>query len=826
LKSVKLNNLLIVLLFLFLGIGTLHAQYTKITGVVTDAATKSPIPFVNVYLEGTSVGATTGFDGHFAIKTKVKADTLLISYIGYQSQRFPIRQGSFQNLKVALVASNVELSAVDIHPGENPAHVLLRKVIAHKPVNSGYNLDAYEYRVYNKVQMDANNITDEFRNRRVFKPFKFIFDNVDTSTINGKSYLPLLLSESVSNYYFRSKPEVKKELITASRMSGINNESVAQFLGSMYQNINVYDNYIRVFNKNFASPIANFGLRTYRYYLIDSANIDGHWCYQMMFKPRRKQEATFTGELWIADSSFAVKRISMKIEKVNLNFVNAMAINQEFDLVDGKYWMLRRDNFVVDFNIVENSKKVTGFFAHKTTIHEDIIVNKPYPDEFYRTATTVEVDKSAWNKSNEYWDTARSEELNDEEKMIYKTVDTVTNMPIFRTYYDVIAMLVSGYYNVGALDLGPFYKVYSYNDVEGHRFRIGGRTSNKLSSRYRLYGHLAYGTLDERFKYGIGAMIIQKKNPRRAIDVFYKNDVEQLGASVNAMSTDNILSSLFRVAPNDKLTMVEEYRFGYEYEWFNGFSNTLTFRHRMVSPLQDQQFEIYPNPTAPAQLFNHITTSEIELKTHFAYRETFFFDKFNRKSLGTKYPTINFYYTYGIPDFLDGDFEYHKVRIAMKQRFNIMGLGYSKYIVAWGKTWGKLPYNLLEVHPGNETYVYDEFAYNGMNYYEFISDEYGSLAYSHHFQGLFFNHIPLIRKLKWREVIYGNVLVGTLSAENRSYSKFPDVTQSLTAPYYEAGVAIENIFKIIRIDFGWRLSYLEHQNVKPFRVRFNLSMDF
>jgi len=824
----RLSFRIYILMFsiILLGANSLQAQYTKITGIVTDATSNEPIPFVNVYLEGTSVGATTGFDGRFAIKTKVKADTLLISYIGYKPQRFHIKKGTYQHFKVKLVSTNVELSAVDIHPGENPAHVLLRKIIAHKPENSGYNLDAYEYRVYNKAQMDANNITEDFKNKAVFKPFKFIFDNVDTSTINGKTYLPLLLSESVSNYYFRSHPEVKKEVIIASRMSGINNESIAQFLGGMYQKINIYDNYIRVFNKNFTSPIANFGLRTYRYYLIDSATIDGHWCYQLMFKPRRKQEATFTGELWIADTSFAVKRVSMKIQNVNLNFVNAMEINQEFRLVDSTYWMLHRDNFVVDFNIVEKSKKVTGFFGHKTAIYENIIINKPHPDEFYRTATTVEVDEDAWGKSDAYWDTARSEELNDEEKMIYKTIDTVTNMPIFRTYYDVISMLVSGYYNIGAVDIGPFYKVYSYNDVEGHRFRIGGRTSNTLSDRFRLYGHLAYGTLDDRFKYGLGALIIQNKNPRRALDIYYKNDMEQLGASINAMSTDNILSSILRVAPNDKLTMVEEYRIGYEYEWFNGFSNTLTFRHRMVSPLMDTQFELFPDPSGPPKLLNHITTSEIELKIHFAYRETFFFDKFQRKSLGTKYPRLNLWYTYGIPNFLDGDYEYHRLQIAMRQGFNVAGLGRSNYIISWGKIWGKLPYNLLEVHPGNETYIYDDFAYNGLNYYEFISDEFASFAYSHHFQGLFFNHIPLLRKLKWREVVYGKMLLGSLTDENRNYSTFPSVTHKLTEPYYEAGVAVENIFKILRVDFGWRLSYLDAPNAKRFRVRVNLKMNF
>ncbi len=820
-----LKQIPIFILFILFGISG-NAQYTKITGTVIDSISKEPIPFVNVYLMGTSVGATTGFDGRFSIKTKVKADTLLVSYIGYTPRKIHIRRGVFQNFDILLQTSNIELSAVEIHPEENPAHILLRKVIANKEKNSGYNLKSYEFRVYNKVQMDANNITEEFRNRKVLKPFEFIFDNVDTSTINGKSYLPLLLSESVSKYYYRSSPEIQKEEVIAARMSGINNESVAQFLGSMYQKINIYNNYIRVFNKNFASPIADFGLRTYRYYLIDSAYIDGHWCYQIMFKPRRKQEATFTGELWIADTTFAVKRVSMKIKNVNLNFVNAMAINQEFELVDGQYWMIKRDNFVVDFNLVEKSKRITGFFAHKTTIHDSIIINQTRDNAFYRTATTVIVDEDAWNKSDDYWDTTRAEELNEEELMIYKTIDTVSNMPIFKTYYDVVAMLVSGYYNGDIVDVGPFYSLYSYNGIEGHRFRIGGRTSNKLSTRFRFYGHLAYGTLDESFKYGMGMVLIQKKNPRRAIDLYYKNDMEQLGASVNALSTDNILSSILRVSPNDKLTMVEEYRIGYEYEWFNGFSNTLTFRHRMVSPLQGARFEIFPTRMPTPLYLNHITTSEIELKTHFAYRETFFYDKFNRTSLGTKYPTFNIAYAYGIPDFLDGQFEYHKLKIAMKQRFNVGPLGYSEYIIAWGKIWGTLPYNLLEVHPGNETYVYDDYAYNGLNYYEFISDEYASFTYSHHFQGLFFNHIPLLRKLKWREVIYGKALVGSLRMDNKNFSTFPDITYGLTEPYYEAGVAVENIFKIIRVDFGWRLSYLDHENVKPFRIRINLHMDF
>jgi len=822
----NLPRLLLFTLFIFIGINGIQAQYTKISGLVVDSITKEPVPFVNVYLVGTSVGATTGFDGRFAIKTKTKADTLLVSYIGYTSQKFAIKNGAYQSFEIKLQSSNIELSVVDIHPGENPAHILLRKVIAHKKQNSAKKLESYDCKVYNKIQMDMNNVTEDFKNKRVFKSFEFIFDNIDTSTINGKIYLPLMLTESTSDFYHRSQPEIKKEVVIAARASGVQNESVAQFLGSMYQNIYVYDNYIRAFNKNFTSPIADFGLRTYRYYLIDSATVDGHWCYQMMFKPKRKQEATFMGEMWIADTSFAVKRVSMKIEKVNLNYVNAMSINQEFKLIDNQYWMLYRDNFVVDFNVVEKSKKVTGFFAHKTSLYTDYVINQPHPDEFYRSATTVKVNEDAWNKTDDYWDSTRTESLNEEEAGIYKMIDTIAEIPRFQTYYDIISMIVTGYYGTKYFDYGPFYKLYSFNAVEGNRFRIGGQTSNKLNSWMRLYGHLAYGTKDEKFKYGLGVLLIQNQNPRRTLRLYYKNDMEQLGASINAISSDNILSSILRTTPNDKLTMVEEYKIAYEYEWFNGFSNTLTFRHRKVSPLQGSSFELFPNGPGQPSLSSRIISSEIELNTHFAYRETFYFDKFNRKSLGTKFPTVNLWYAYGIPDFLNGDYEYHRLKIAMKHSFNVAGLGRSDYILSWGKIWGTLPYNLLEVHPGNETFVYDPYAYNGIAYYEFISDEFFSAVYTHHFQGLFFNHIPLLRRLKWREVIYGKVLMGSLTEDNKQYSTFPSITHGLYEPYYEAGVAVENIFKVIRIDFGWRLNYIDYAITKPFRVRFTLQLKF
>ena len=817
-KKLLLLNLLLVLSISIFG------QYTKIVGLVVDSITKQAIPFVNIQAIGTYEGATTDFKGRFIIKSKAKFDSIKISFVGYQDQKLKIKRHAYQSLNIELKSITTELDAVIIHPKENPANILLKKVIANKSKNSSYSLDAYEYQVYNKIQMDANNITDGFKNRRSMKPFQFIFENVDTSTINGKTYLPLLLTESVSEIYYRKDPEAKKETILASRASGIKNKSVTQFLGNMYQNINIYDNYIGMFRINFVSPIADFGLRTYRYYLVDSATIDGHWCYQIMFKPKRKQEATFTGEIWVTDTTFAVKTIDMKIEKVNINFVNAMSISQEFQLIDSTYWMLKRDNFVMDFNVIEKSKTVTGFFGHKTSIYKDIVLNKSRPAKDYQSNVAVNVDKGAWGKSKSYWDSTRFEKLNEEETKIYTMVDTIISMPAFRNLYDMVVLITTGYYSTKYFDFGPFTRTYSYNGVEGHRFRLGGRTSNKWNDKFRLYGHLAYGTLDKKFKYEMGMQYILNKNPRKAIDISYKKDMEQLGSSVRAIKQDNIISSVFRSDPNMSLTMVEQYKIGFMYEYFNGFSNTITFRRRNLFPLKDQKFYINTNNDYTAK--NNIITSEIEIKTHFAYKEVFYVDKFNRKSIGTKFPRINIWYAYGIPKLFKSQYEYHKLQIAMRQRFNVGSIGYTKYIVSWGKVWGKLPYPILEVHPGNETWIYDDFAFNRMGYYEFISDEFFMANLSHNFRGLFFNHIPLIRKLKWREVIYGKVLLGHLSEKNLNYSQFPANSSQLTEPYYEVGVAIENIFKLIRIDASWRLSYLNKPNVSPFGIMGSLRVDF
>ncbi len=805
-----------------------NGQLTRIMGTVANAKTDEKMPFVNIVFQGSTIGVTTGFDGTFSIETKTPGDSLTASFIGFKPMKMPVKAGIFQQLNFYLEPTDFELETVVIVAGENPAEVLLRKIIQNKNSNNPERHQALEYEAYNKIQIDINNITDQFKQRRVFKHFDFIFDNVDTSTVNGKTYLPVFLSETVSNVYTRANPKASLEIVTATKTSGIENESVLQFLGDKFQQTNVYDNYIGLFQKNFISPVANFALNFYKYYLIDSAYIENQWCYKVMYQPRKKQTLTFNGHFWVHDTTFALKEISLRIAgDANINFINDLVIEKQFGLIDGKNWLLTKDYIIGDLNIFdEMDKQPVGFFGRKTTTYRNFVVNMPREESFYKSPVSVVLAETASEKPDSFWIENRHEELTHDEKTIYFMVDTLKTIPRFNTYIDIIQMLTTGYYVDGNFEIGPYASVLSFNAVEGARFRLGGRTSNKFSTRLMLYGHVAYGTLDQKFKYGGGFLYMINKNPRRTFGADFRYDLEQLGASQNAFREDFLLAFLFRRNPADKLSLVEETKIHYEHEWFNGFSNTLNLIHSNIYPAGKTTFGLRMPFVDDTINQSAITSTEIRLDTRLAYKEKFVMGEFERVSLGAKYPILDIRYGYGFPHSLGGDYEFHKLQLSASHWFNVFNLGWSKFIIETGRIWGKIPYPLLKLHEGNETYFFDEYSFNMMNYFEFISDKYLSTYYTHHFDGYFFNRVPLFRKLKWREVVFAKGLIGGLDEKNSNYSVLPEGMFTLSKPYFEAGAGIENIFKIIRVDAIWRLAYLDHPNISKFGIRFSLQFSF
>lgn len=804
--------------------GWCSAQLTKVSGKVNDALTGEPIPFANVAFKGTTTGTITDINGNFVLETEKASDSLSASYVGYTPVTLKISKGKAQTVTFLLKVSKVELKEVVIKAGENPANILLRKVIDHKDENDKKHLDYYSYESYNKLEFDLTDIPQNFKDKKLIKPFAFIFDNMDSSVTNGKPFLPFFITETLSDIYFKNNPKSTREVIKASKISGLENESVTQFLGDMYQNIDIYDNYVDIFGKSFVSPISNVGMVYYKYYLTDSAFLDNQWCYKLKFKPRRKQELTFVGECWVHDTTFAIRKIDMRVvDDANINFVEDLAVVKEYSIVENKQWMLEKEMLVVDFAA---RKDGLGFIGRKTTSYKDFTINQSLSDTIFAGTEKIKVLESSAALDDAFWRQARHDSLSDREKQIYHMVDTIKTLPAFKTYVDIITLFFTGHYEIGKIEIGPYFTTYSFNTVEGNRFRLGGRTSPKFSNRLRLEGYVAYGTKDEEFKYMGGFRYFLKTKPREAVGARYKNDVVQLGQSENAFQDDNILSSLFRRNPADKLTQLESYKVYYEKEWLSGYSHRLSFEHGILIPLGKLDYSYYNN-NERTRVRNSINTSEISLFMRFAYREKFVEGKTGRISLGSDYPVTQVLYTAGMKGVLESDFSYHKIVGKVDDIVKVPPFGYTYYAIEAGKTWGAVPYPLLNVHQGNESYFYDYSSFNLMNYYEFISDQYASLFVVHHFEGFFLDKIPLMRKLKWREVASMRGVYGSLSDENKLLLVNPNAFSSLSKkPYVELGFGVENIFKILRFDFMYRMTYLDNKDISRFGVRGSLQLAF
>lgn len=796
---------------------------TIITGTVYDSLTNEPMPFVNIILPGTKAGAVSDFEGKYTINTTVLADSIRAQYIGYKTRTLPIKNGVKQTINIPLSKNTVALGEIVVYAGENPAHILLRKVWAKKPDNNKEKLDCYQYEAYNKLEFDLNNITEDFQKRKVMKPVSFIFDKIDSTNPTEKPHLPMFFSESVSDFYYRKEPKTKKEIIKGSKVSGVEDASISQFTGEMYQDVNIYDNNIILFGKHFVSPISTNGLLFYKYFLVDSMNVDGHWCYQVQFKPKRKQELLFVGNMWIADSSFAVKRLEMTItEDANLNYVTAFYVIQDYDNVSGE-WMLSKEKVVADFAL---TKRQMGLYGRKTTSYRNVKVNQCKDDEFYARTENLIVEEGAEKRDSAYWVAARHDTLSRTEQGIYDMVDSVQNLPVYRTWENIMITAYSGYKIIGPFEFGPWYKTVSGNQIEGVRFRLGGRTSNSFSKWVEFSGYAAYGTKDEEFKYNFGFKSFITKKPRQLVGVNYKNDYEILGQSNNAFTSDNLLASIFRRNPLNNMTRVEQYEVWYERDWFTGFNMRLALVNRNMYALNDTAY-YHLMPDGAPEYHSSIQTSEVRASFRFAWDEKYIEGVFSRVSMGTRYPVVQVQYVAGLKGVFNSDYTYHRVSINVDDRIRINPIGYTNYVLEAGKIFGTVPYPLMILHPGNETYVYDWASFNMMNYYEFASDQYAMATLIHHFDGFFLNKIPLMRKLKWREVASFRAVYGSVSNSNKQTLVFPSTLYTLNrGPYMEAGAGIENIFRFFRVDCFWRLTYLDNPRVKPVGVRVSLQVLF
>lgn len=814
-----------------------NAADIEISGIVKDQNTGEGIPFATIFFPGTSVGTAADVDGNFTFTVKkLPGDSLRFQAIGYdQVSRYLDKRKNKFSLLIEMVRGENMLEEFVFHAGEDPAVLLLKQIIAHKPANNPDRTQNYKYEVYNKLEVDLQRLSrEQFEKLPIpyMKRFSFIYDNMD-STSEEKPFLPFYFTETLSDYYFQRTPKKMKEFIKASQVKGVKNESVTRFMGSMYQNLNAYDNFIPVFDKQFVSPISNQGLFYYKYKIKDTQTAYNHSIILVQFTPRRNGENCFYGDFWVVDSIFALQRISMEVPKdANINWVSRVSLYQEFAPVQDSIWFTIKDKFIADF-AAPYGMKLPGFIGRKTTSYRDIDINDPAIETVVNNPKYKEdviVSDTARDATEAFWRQARHDSLTKNEKAIYHMIDTLESLPVFTRYKNMIKFIASGVKEFGPIELGPYWNVYSTNPIEGTRWRFSMGTTTKFSKNLYLNGYLAYGTKDDAFKYRVTGLWLLSRHPRMYIYGTHTHDIDRSTSYYDQVGNDNIFSNLFRKNGVPwKLAFTDDSRLEFFKEYFNGFSHMISFIHKDFDPYEPlPSYNIFKDEEGfPVR---NVVSTEVNIRLRFAYKEKFLEGNYYRFSLGTKFPVIEARYGVGLKGVLNSGYEYQKLSLSISDEAKIAPLGSLYYNVFAGKYFGTLPYPLLEVHPGNEFHYYNKYAFNMMNRFEFISDQYAGVNLEHTIGGGVFNYIPYLKKAKLRQFWTAKVLYGSLNDANRQLNLgkgYPFRTLEKD-PYIELGTGVANILQLFRIDFVWRVSPTllpEESNERYFgifgSVRFN-----
>jgi len=800
-----------------------------VSGKVTDVSSGDPIPYANIVFVGTSIGATTDFEGNYLLKTSMPSDSLIVSYIGYKTKKKAVQKGAKQVINFQIEEDITKLQEVVFLAGENPAYEILRNVVRNKNKNDKRKLAAYEYDTYTKIEIDVDNLTEKFKQRKVIQKITQVLDSIDIiAGEDGKPILPVLITESVSKIYYRDNPSLRYEHILNSKINGLGVEDgamVTQLVGSSFQEYNFYQNWLNIVSKDFVSPIADGWRLYYEYDLVDSLYIGDFYCYRLDFFPKSPQDLAFSGSIWITRDDYALKQIDASVGKqANLNFVEKIKIQQELEPANGGAWLPVKNRVLIDVGELTNYS--AGMLAKFYTSNKNFVIDKPYDPSFYQQPIIMAED-ARLNETDEFWDSLRHEPLSPTEKSVYKMIDTLTHIPVVRTYTDIAKIFIEGYYSVGKIDVGPYVSMLAINNIEGLRLQPGFKTNIKFSDKWILGAQLGYGFGDQRFKYTGYVQRILSRHRWTTFSVRARSDLGRVGIDQETAGDNFLLQASQRFGVFRRGYYMGEVHVDFKRELFKGFTQRIGARYFTFDPTFNYAYYDNPKDIPNSGLRQSFTTSEIIIESRYARDELFIQSDNDRYSLGTtKWPVITLRYTKGIKGLLQSDFDYQKIRLSLykRVRFGPLGTGYVN--LAGEYIFSTLPYPLLGLHLGNQTPIYSSVTYNLMNYGEFISDRYATLQYRHHFEGFLLNRIPLMRKLKWRLVGSANVIYGSIRQSNIEINApvTPDGEATLPfgyfdhRPYVELGYGVENIFKFLSIDFVHRLSYLDRPDVRKFGI--------
>jgi Family of unknown function (DUF5686) len=798
-------------LILFVSLGA-RAQTKVLRGVILDFQSGERVPFASMRMAKSGYGKLSDSAGGFIFRfERWPKDTLAISYVGFQTYSLVLGDslyaragGDTLNLVINLERGKYN-NEVTVSRKVDFGLLLWRKIVKHKEHNDRYRFGNFSYELYNKLELDLNQVNRErLETVKLLKPFAFILNNIDST--EARPFLPIYITETLSDYYYERDPVKRRELIKGSKTVGLNNESVSKYLGGMDQNIDFYNNFIPVFDKRFVSPLSNSGDYYYRYKIVDTEYVNNRRLLHLIFTPKRKGESTFEGDCWVHDSSFAIQKMTLRLDaEANINFVKEMSLIEEFTLINDSTWFLTRDKFVVALSPL--GKNRMGMTGRKTTTYKNILIND--------SSVIRELDKNrikeeviftdeARAQTDSFWLQNRHESLSKDEKAVYKMVDTLMKMPQFHTYANVLNFIGTGYLNIGNYQIGPWYNWIYSNELQGLRLRFDLGTNKGFNKNLTLHGYLAYGFGDMTWHEEADALYVFSRHPRMTLYGMFRQDLDYGQQYYDEITSDNIFAIAVR-KPHVPIKFINltEQKLEWFNEWLNGFSVTLTADHKVYNPeLNLASISYFEKGTG-----NPMDGFELSIKVRYAFLEQFFETHFYRTSLGSKYPIIDLKYTRGIPGVFGSTLTYNKISASISDVIKIPPFGTLYYNFFGGKTSGVQPYPFLNVAPGNETYYYNKYSFSLMNKYEYLHDQYLGFNFEHNIGNGIFRFVPFTRKLKFRQFYNVKLLWGHLSAANATYNNNAEYSfKSLDGKtYMEIGTGVDNIFRFFRVDFIWHV---------------------
>ena len=840
----KTFSFLIILILLCTIFNTTGAQI-KIRGIVTDSITGDPLPFVSVFLKGSTTGTMTDNSGKFSFSVPSSTPMITAGSIGYKEKSILPVTGKYTSLRFRLAPASYKISEVVIRPKKqkyskkrNPAVDFVRKVIESKNRHNPYQKEYYRYHHAERTIVALNNFREE-KNKKLIHKYPFLKSYIDTSGLSGKPVLPVSSKELVEDVYFQRSPGAEKKVVMAKKNSGIDEmlpeEGVDHVLGEVFKDVDIYSNNIQLFLRPFVSPLSTGAPDFYKYYLMDTVIVGSEKCADLAFVPFSSQSPGFTGHLFVTlDSTYFVKKVKLNFPKdINLNFIQDMSIEQEFSRAPDGTRLLTHDDIQVEFSVLSI---INGFYARRTSTYSGHSFLKP-SDMTVFTEKENTIPAKNESRPDSYWAASFQDSTYLKGNTVGNMLERLRKDPFYYITEKVFAALLTGYIEThpqnNKITLGPVYSTLSSNTVEGVRLRAGGFTTAGLNDHWFGKGYVAYGTTDQKAKYlaEIEYSFDKKKKqanefPINSIRATYSYELNRLGQHY-AESADNVLLSLKRL-PDDKVTYERNIGLSYNKEFYSQFSYGLDVRYH--TDFATRYLPLTDNTTGSNM--PSYSMGEAEVRLRYAPGERIYQTPGKRYSITRNAPVFTLSHTVAMKGLLGSTYNVSHTEIGFQKRFWFSEFGTANVILRAGKVWSKSPFPLLILPNANLSYIVQYDTYSNMNALEFINDQYVSWDLNYNMNGFILNRIPLIQYLKLREIVSFRGMYGSLSPQNdpaqsNDLLKFPAGSYTMgKVPYMEAGVGLENIFKILRIDYVWRLTYLNHPHIDKTGIRIVLDFGF